>query len=293
MIERNISVTRESIIQPIAYVENTNMIPIVLHVTDYDLPEDAVARAYAGENGMTTILCDIKGNDILIPVVSGFFKINTKTLQIRIVKGDGTLLISFPIPVNVKKDMTGSDAEEPANNPGTMDQLVAKYGEIKGKVNKVENDTIDLQNQIGVLDQLKTQVKTSLVNALNWTVDRIGNISEKIGGTDISGIGDGTVTGAISALNSNLNNKANYCNGTRTLVGRFENGSFTDYTFEESGLYLFQCTSPSITDSCRVAISGINIYLTALGYQIIPIKKGVTIKIVGTTQYPVNVLKIG
>jgi len=67
-----------------------------------------------------------------------------------------------------------------------------------------ENTATNLQNQIGVLEQLKTQVKTSLVNALNWTVDRIGDVSEKIGGTDISKIGDGTVTGAISELNSNL-----------------------------------------------------------------------------------------
>lgn len=169
MIERYIYVTRESIIQPIYYVENTNMIPIILHITDYDLPEDAVARAYAGVDSRTVILCEISGNNITIPVVSGFFKTGKNILQIRIVQGEDNLLISFPIPVNVRKDITGSDAEEPVNNPGTMDQLAAKYGEIQGKVLEIEEVATDallkseenkksITNVIKELDELKRKL---------------------------------------------------------------------------------------------------------------------------------------
>lgn len=60
-----------------------------------------------------------------------------------------------------------------------------------------ENTATNLQNQIGTLSLLKTEIRTSLVNALNWIVDKIGR-------TDISGIGDGTLTGAIDNLNSSL-----------------------------------------------------------------------------------------
>ena len=135
MIERNIFVTKESIVQPIAYVENTNMIPIVLHIRDYNLPEGSVARAYAAMQSNTVILCEISGNDVIIPVVSGFFARGENTLQIRIVQGESRLLISFPIKVNVKRDITGSDASEPHDNPSVMDQLVAKYGEIEERLN--------------------------------------------------------------------------------------------------------------------------------------------------------------
>lgn len=59
----------------------------------------------------------------------------------------------------------------------------------------------NLQNQIGVLENLKTEVKSSIVNAINWLLDKLYEI---VGDTDISDIGDGTVKGAISELNRNI-----------------------------------------------------------------------------------------
>lgn len=194
MIERYISVKQERIIQPIAYVENTNMIPIVLHITDYELPEGAIARAYAGINSVSTVLCEIRENDIIIPVVSGFFNAGKNILQIRVVQGEENLLISFPIPVNVKKDITIADAEEPIQHPGMMDQLIVKYGEMQkefqeseGKIsdavlkaNLAEEKAEDIQEQVGVLSELKADIKTSLVNAFNWLADKIGTLDSNL-----------------------------------------------------------------------------------------------------------------
>ena len=59
----------------------------------------------------------------------------------------------------------------------------------------------NLQNQIGVLKNLKTEVKSSIVNAINWLLDKLYEI---VGDSDISDIGDGTVKGAISELNRNI-----------------------------------------------------------------------------------------
>lgn len=59
----------------------------------------------------------------------------------------------------------------------------------------------NLQNQIGFLENLKTEAKSSIVNAINWLLDKLYKI---VGDTDISGIGDGTVKGAIAELNRNL-----------------------------------------------------------------------------------------
>jgi len=51
--------------------------------------------------------------------------------------------------------------------------------------------------KVGLLTNLTTTIKTSIVNAINSIVTRLGT-------TDISAIADGTVTGGISALNTNL-----------------------------------------------------------------------------------------
>lgn len=59
----------------------------------------------------------------------------------------------------------------------------------------------NLQNKIGVLENLKTEVKSSIVNAINWLMDKL---YETVGDTDISDIGDGTVKGAIAELNRNI-----------------------------------------------------------------------------------------
>lgn len=69
----------------------------------------------------------------------------------------------------------------------------------------------NLQTQIGSLPSLVTEVKDSLVSAINWIADKLSLLAGKIGESDISGIGDGTVTGAIvsqeetiEALNNDL-----------------------------------------------------------------------------------------
>lgn len=60
---------------------------------------------------------------------------------------------------------------------------------------------LPLQDQIGRLSNLSTSIKTDLVNAINWFYDYVNN---KLGANDISSIGDGTITSAISSLHSNV-----------------------------------------------------------------------------------------
>ena len=73
---------------------------------------------------------------------------------------------------------------------------------IKGQLS--EDVAGNLQNQIGVLENLKTGIKTNIVNAINWLKEKLDELVLKIGTEDISAIGDGTLTGGLIALNSNL-----------------------------------------------------------------------------------------
>ena len=89
----------------------------------------------------------------------------------------------------VQADLAGFKASEQAD-------FIAWFDDIKGQLS--EDAAGNLQKQIGTLEALKTEVKTNLVNALNWVVDKTSGVIAKLGSADISKIGDGTVTGAIA-----------------------------------------------------------------------------------------------
>lgn len=82
----------------------------------------------------------------------------------------------------------------------------------------------NLQQEIGVLQSLKTDIKTSIVNAINWVKDKLDEIVEKIGSNDISSIGDGTLTGGLSALNSNLVDVGKTCCFRQSNTSNVSNG---------------------------------------------------------------------
>ena len=88
----------------------------------------------------------------------------------------------------VQADLAGFKASEQAD-------FIAWFDDIKGQLS--EDAAGNLQKQIGTLESLKTEVKTNLVNALNWVVGKTSGVIAKLGSADISKIGDGTVTGAI------------------------------------------------------------------------------------------------
>lgn len=88
----------------------------------------------------------------------------------------------------VQADLAGFKASEQAD-------FITWFNDIKGQLS--EDAAGNLQKQIGTLESLKTEVKTNLVNALNWVVDKTSGVIAKLGSADISKIGDGTVTGAI------------------------------------------------------------------------------------------------
>lgn len=88
----------------------------------------------------------------------------------------------------VQADLAGFKASEQAD-------FITWFNDIKGQLS--EDAAGNLQKQIGTLEALKTEVKTNLVNALNWVVDKTSGVIAKLGSADISKIGDGTVTGAI------------------------------------------------------------------------------------------------
>lgn len=145
----------------------------------------------------------------------------------------------------VQADLAGFKASEQAD-------FIAWFDDIKGQLS--EDAAGNLQKQIGTLEALKTEVKTNLVNALNWVVDKTSGVIAKLGSADISKIGDGTVTGAI------VNNKEAIEDVSQSLTNKLH-ASNVDPMFCESIPGRNQ-----ITNFLHVDLSNRNSYINKIHY---------------------------
>ena len=135
----------------------------------------------------------------------------------------------------VQADLAGFKASEQAD-------FITWFNDIKGQLS--EDAAGNLQKQIGTLESLKTEVKTNLVNALNWVVDKTFGVIAKLGSADISKIGDGTVTGAIvnnkEAIEdvtqslTNKNRATTICRLNTTIYDNDSQDLYTEFTCEQN-----------------------------------------------------------
>ena len=119
----------------------------------------------------------------------------------------------------VQADLAGFKASEQAD-------FITWFNDIKGQLS--EDAAGNLQKQIGTLESLKTEVKTNLVNALNWVVDKVSGVIAKLGSADISKIGDGTVTGAIVNNKEAIEDVSQGLTNINTYVGKDKKLHFVD-----------------------------------------------------------------
>ena len=119
----------------------------------------------------------------------------------------------------MQADLAGFKASEQAD-------FITWFNDIKGQLS--EDAAGNLQKQIGTLESLKTEVKTNLVNALNWVVDKMSGVIAKLGSADISKIGDGTVTGAIVNNKEAIEDVSQGLTNINTYVGKDKKLHFVD-----------------------------------------------------------------
>ena len=182
----------------------------------------------------------------------------------------------------VQADLAGFKASEQAD-------FITWFNDIKGQLS--EDAAGNLQKQIGTLESLKTEVKTNLVNALNWVVDKTSGVIAKLGSADISKIGDGTVTGAI------VNNKEAIEDVTQSLT-QLNEGIFKEpikinyiynytsevqkvleYECEETGIYVINMSGSDFFTHCFITDKRYATQIAAMS------NNGVATKIQCTNQY--------
>ena len=102
-----------------------------------------------------------------------------------------------------------SDAEKPISEPQqrAFDLMLEKTGDSQNNiVTFTSDDSITPTGWADITTVESGETHTSLFRKFSLAVKNLRYLYKKLGTTDISTIGDGTVTGAISNINSNLSN---------------------------------------------------------------------------------------
>lgn len=124
-IERDVYVTRETAKNPISYVQKTNMLPIIFHFRDYDIPSNASAMVFVEKPSGKAVYdnVEISGNDVTVTVTNQMFaEPGFSALQIQISQNVQNL-VTFDQPVIVKKNRTDPDADQSRNESSFFDEL--------------------------------------------------------------------------------------------------------------------------------------------------------------------------
>lgn len=126
-IIREIEVTRKGLDTIIDVTYGTELLPIELKITDYQIPSGATAVAYEGKSSKDPkkLLCNIKNNTIIFTPVAGFFEVGKNDLQVRVVY-DNKSLFSFKCKVNCHESYRDDDAKEVESQPTLVEQILSK-----------------------------------------------------------------------------------------------------------------------------------------------------------------------
>lgn len=136
-IKRDVYVLRNAIKIPIEVTKGTDMIPIELNVVDYNIPDYAIAVAYA--LGQTSdvpkkILCDVGNNAIKFTPSESFFEVGRNELMVRVLKDEKKLFTFCDTVICKDSTIKINDASE-AQDPSLVEQLLNKMSnEIKDRL---------------------------------------------------------------------------------------------------------------------------------------------------------------
>ena len=89
---------------------------------------------------------------------------------------------------------------------GDMEKIDAGVGRVEELAETASTQAVGVASGLQATNQTVTTLSGQVANVqnqANTTTASVNGINQRLGNTDISGIGDGTITGAISAQNSN------------------------------------------------------------------------------------------
>lgn len=219
------------------------------------------ARVYAKKPDGTEVYNDcevVSPNEVLMESDSGqiFAAIGVVQAEIQISKS-GKTITTYTFEFDVEKSLTRAGAIQSSSEYGALETAIAKA---EGFYNPTfaEAKTRDNINSGESIPTLFGKTK-------KWFTD-LNTLIKLVGSTDISGIGDGTVTDALSVINNNFKNNPTFSSSPykdKTIVA-FGDSILAGFGWKE-GTGIIQPLKEKYTDATWInkAESGANMAVTS------------------------------
>ena len=147
---------------------------------------------------------------------------------------------------------------------GDMEKIDAGVGRVEELAETASTQAVGVASGLQATNQTVTTLSGQVANVqnqANTTTASVNGINNKLGNADISGIGDGTITGAISTQNSNLSNLLKVVPITQSLSieSNVENGGNYNHTSIPNGYTCIGCVGVELSNTnCSLIRFGAN-----------------------------------
>lgn len=175
---------------------------------------------------------------------------------------------------------------------GDMEKIDAGVGRVEELAETASTQVVGVASGLQTTNQNVTTLSGQVANVqnqANTTTASVNGINQRLGNTDISGVGDGTVTGAINALSSGESGTGGFSAPDPTNIIKsatsVSTGTTANYTATNDSFLYIRVKQFSSGSASTITIGGVEIanftnYDTTEASnffvltQIIPIKKG-------------------
>ena len=202
-IDRDAFVKRNVLKNPIPYTRGTDLLPIVIHFRDFQIPSGATARVFVAKadgNAVYTT-ATIDGNDVTVDVTDQMFiELGTALMQISIMDGEEEL-VSFVQPVDVQQNLKAGDLPASTTDVKFLDEAIEQANEAvntataaaQQAATAVQNANQAIEDANDAISDLNAQIASLNTNfaslANNVSISQLDTTAK-------------TLVGAIDELNS-------------------------------------------------------------------------------------------
>lgn len=204
-IDRDAFVKRDVLINPIPYTRGTDLLPIVIHFRDFQIPSGATARVFVAKpdgNAVYTT-ATIEGNDVTVDVTEQMYLVLGMTLmQISIFDGEEEL-VTFAQPVMVEQNLKAGDFPESTTDVSFLDDAIEQ-------ANQAVNTATTAASQAAQAVQNANQAIADANEAISDLNEQIAtmntNFASLSNSVNISQLQTTakTLVGALNELNGNI-----------------------------------------------------------------------------------------
>lgn len=213
-IDRDAFVKSDKLKNPIPYTRGTDLLPIVIHFRDFQIPSGATARVFVAKpdgNAVYTT-ATIDGNDVTVDVTDQMFiELGTALMQISIMDGEEEL-VSFAQPVDVQQNLKAGDLPASTTDVKFLDEAIEQANEAvntattaaQQAATAVQNANQAIEDANEAISDLNAQIASLNTNfaslANNVSISQLQTTAK-------------TLVGGINELNSKMPNNAGSHNG--------------------------------------------------------------------------------